>query len=149
MTTGAQAAALLDGFQVTPAVPPPVPPIATPAATATPAPTCVDRTAPVARISSARVKKHKLQLRGRATDAGCGGGVARVEVAISRKAGSKCRFIGAGGRRSCAKPVFIKAAGTTTWSLTVKLPRGSYTLQFRARDRAGNLQRPITKRVKA
>ena len=158
VTTGPVAAVLLDGFEITPSssspshTPTPTPtPIATPAATSTPAPpvVCADRTPPVASISSARVKKRKLRLRGRASDPGCGGGVARVEVAISRKAGSKCRFIGASGRRSCAKPVFLKAKGTTTWSLTIKLPRGSYTLQLRARDRAGNLQRAVTKRVKA
>jgi hypothetical protein len=150
VTTGAQAAVLLGGFEVTPAVAPAPTPIATPAATVTPAsPVCTDRTAPVARFTSARVKKHTLQLSGRATDAGCGGAVARVEVAIARKVGKKCRFVGAGGRRSCAKPVFLKAKGTTRWSLTVKLPRGSYALQLRARDRAGNLQRAITKRVRA
>jgi hypothetical protein len=148
VTTGAQSAVLLDGFEITPAAPPAVTPVPTVVTASPPAP-CTDRTAPVARISSARVKKRKLQLRGRASDAGCGGGVARVEVAISRKAGKKCRFIGAAGSRSCAKPVFLKAKGTTSWSLTVKLPRGGYTVQVRARDRAGNLQRAITKRVKA
>ncbi len=151
VTTGAQAAVLLDGFEITPAPPAAATPIATPAATSTPtpAPPCSDHTAPKATFSSARVKQRKLLLRGRASDAGCGGAVARVEVAISRKAGTKCRFVGASGRRSCAKPVFLKAKGTTSWSLTVKLPRGSYTVQLRARDRAGNLQRAVTKRVKA
>jgi hypothetical protein len=146
VTTGTQAAVLLAGFEITPAPAP----IVTPAATVTPAPPgCTDRTPPAASLSSARVKKHKLSLRGRARDAGCGGAVARVEVAISRKAGKKCRFVGASGRRSCAKPFFLKANGTTTWSLTVKLPPGRYTIQLRARDRASNLQRAITKRVKA
>jgi hypothetical protein len=146
VTTGTQAAVLLAGFEITAAPGP----IATPAATVTPAPPgCTDRTPPVASFASVRVKKHKLALRGRANDAGCGGAVARVEVAISRKAGKQCRFLGASGRRSCAKPFFLKANGTATWSLTVKLPPGRYTLQLRARDRAGNLQRAVTKRVKA
>jgi len=152
VTTGPVAAVLLDGFEVTPAVPPAATPIATPAATAAPAPpapACVDRTPPVARISSARVKRHKLQLRGRASDTGCGGALARVEIAISRKDGKKCRFVGAAGRRPCAQPVFLRATGTASWSLAVKLPRGSYTVQLRARDRAGNVQRAVTRRVKA
>jgi hypothetical protein len=149
VTTGAQAAALLDGFEVTPAVPPPTATPVTPPPAPAPPPVCADRTPPVASFSGARVKKHRLQLRGRASDAGCGAGVARVEVAISRKAGRKCRFIGASGRRSCAKPVFLKAKGTTAWSLAVKLPRGSYAILLRARDRAGNLGRATTRHVKA
>jgi hypothetical protein len=152
VTTGPVVAVLLDGFEITPAAQPAATPVATPSATpapAPPAPACLDRTPPVARFSSARVKKHRLQLRGRASDAGCGGAVARVEVAISRKAGRKCRFIGAAGKRSCSKPAFLRAKGTATWSLAVKLPRGSYTLQLRARDRAGNVQRAVTKRVRA
>jgi hypothetical protein len=74
------------------------------------------------------------------------GRVARVEVAISRKAGKRCRFVAASGKltsaRSCAKPVWLKAKGTTRWSLTTKraLPRGTYTIQVRSRDAAGNRQ---------
>ena len=73
--------------------------------------------------------------------------VARVEVAISRKAGKKkCRFVQANGKltkaRSCKKPVFVRAKGTNRWSLSLKrkLPRGKYTIQVRARDAAGNRQ---------
>ena len=35
--------------------------------------------------------------------------------------------------------MWLKAKGTARWSLKVKLPRGTYTLLLRARDRAGNL----------
>ncbi len=155
VATGTAGAVLLDGFEITPA-PPPVPAPA-PAPTVAPAPTpvaaCVDRTPPVASFSSLKASKRKLRIRGRASDGGCGGAVARVELAISRKAGSKCRFASANGKltraRRCSQAVFLKAAGTAAWSLSLKLPRGSYTVQLRARDRAGNLQRAIARRVRA
>jgi hypothetical protein len=42
--------------------------------------------------------------------------------------------------RKCSKAVFLKAKGTTSWSLSVKrkLPRGRYTILVRATDAAGN-----------
>jgi hypothetical protein len=133
VTTGVQDATLLDGFEVTPAKARPIP--------------CTDRTAPSAAFASTRARKRKLRLRGGATDAGCAASaVARVEVAISRKAGRKCRFVTRSGKlsraRACAKPVWLKATGTTRWSLNTKrrLPRGRYTLRVRARDLAGNVQ---------
>ena len=101
----------------------------------------------------------RLHLRGRASDTGCvaavsvAGRVVRVEVAISLAAGRKCRFVTASGAltraRSCAKPVWLKAKGTTAWSLTTKrrLPRGTYAVQVRARDAAGNRQARATKRT--
>jgi hypothetical protein len=104
-------------------------------------------------------KHGTLRLRGRASDQGCAavisvtGAVARVEVAISRTAGKRCRFVAATGKltsaRSCAKPVWLKAKGTTTWSLSTKrrLPRGTYTIQVRARDAAGNRQAGAAKRT--
>jgi hypothetical protein len=54
--------------------------------------------------------------------------------------------VGANGRltaaRRCSQPVWLKATGTTRWSLTTKraLPRGTYTIRVRALDRAGNRQ---------
>src|SRR4029079_12178459 len=101
----------------------------------------------------------KLKLRGHASDDGCtatisvAGEVARVEVAISRKAGKKCRFVASSGKlgspRKCSKPVFLKAKGTTTWSLSLKrkLPHAKYTILLRARDAAGNLQATAAKRT--
>jgi hypothetical protein len=152
VTTGAVSAALLDGFEITPAAQAPA---ATPTAAPlpVPAPACVDRTPPTASFSSLKANKQRLRIGGRATDAGCAGAVVRVELAIARKAGSKCRFVGANGKltraRRCSQPVFLKAAGTAAWSLSVKLPRGAYTVQLRARDRAGNVQRAVSRRVKA
>jgi hypothetical protein len=103
-------------------------------------------------------KKGKLRLRGRAGDQGCvadisvAGKVARVEVAISRKAGKgRCRFVTRSGKltsaRKCSKPVFLKATGTTRWSLSTKLKPGKYTILVRARDAAGNLQAKPAKRT--
>jgi hypothetical protein len=100
----------------------------------------------------------RLRLSGRAGDAGCGAAVARVEVSISRAAGrGECRFVDARGRltraRSCARPVRLRATGTASWRLATKrkLPRGSYAIQVRAVDAAGNVQaRPArrTQRVR-
>jgi hypothetical protein len=126
--------------------------------------TCSDRTRPSASFlkgkQGVRAKRGRLRLRGRAGDTGCvaaisvKGGVARVEVAIARKAGRrKCRFVARSGKlapaRSCAKPLWLKAKGTTRWSLSTKrrLPRGAYTIQLRARDVAGNRQAKAVKRT--
>jgi matrixin len=159
VTTAAQNAALLDGFEVT-AVPgatgsTPGPAVGAASSSAAPS-TCSDRARPSASLLKGKqgvaAKRGKLGLHGRASDPGCmaaisvTGRVARVEVAISRKAGKRCRFVAASGKltsaRSCAKPVWLKAKGTTRWSLTTKraLPRGTYTIQVRSRDAAGNRQ---------
>ena len=154
VTTGAQDAALLDGFEITPAAATAQP---TPTASAGgggqpgggsgPPATCADRTAPRATIGQARAKQRRLHLRGRATDTGCAGRVTRVEVAISRAAGGRrCRFVSRGGRltpaRRCSKPVWLKAKGTARWRLDLarRLPRGTYALRARAGDAAGNRQ---------
>jgi Carboxypeptidase regulatory-like domain len=163
VTTGAQDAALLDGFEVT----------AVPRAATGPAPsggsassarsTCSDRSRPIAALLKGKkgvsAKRGKLVLHGRASDTGCvaaisvAGKVARVEVAISRAAGRKCRFVTAAGgltkARNCSKPVWLKAKGTRMWTFTTKrrLPRGSYTIQVRARDVAGNRQAKVAKRA--
>jgi sulfur carrier protein ThiS len=144
VTTGVQDAALLDGFEVTPRKS---------GGGGHPA-TCTDHTDPAASLASARAKKRKLRVRGHARDTGCGNSaVARVELAISSKAGRRCRFVTRSGaltrKRGCSRPLFLAAHGTTTWSLTTKrkLPRGSYTIRVRARDAAGNVQAPPAKRT--
>ena len=75
-------------------------------------------------------------------------------MAISRAASRKrCRFVAAAGTltsaRSCSKQVWLKAKGTTRWSLILKrrLPRGTYKIQVRARDAAGNRQAAVAKRT--
>ena len=154
VATGAESAALLDGFEVKAVLqgggnPPPT--------------TCSDQARPRSSLlkgkKGAALKHHKLKLRGHASDDGCtaaisvAGKVARVEVAISRKAGKKCRFVASSGKlgsaRKCSKPVFLKAKGTTTWNLGLKrkLPHAKYTILVRARDAAGNLQATAVKRT--
>lgn len=176
VTTGGENAALLDGFEVTEAAATPTPtpggggPGATATATATatapPGGTpCTDVTAPRAGLRKGargvRVKRRRLRLRGTASDTGCSatysvpGALRRVEVAISRKAGRKCRSVKASGkltkRRGCGKRVWLKAKGTSSWSLKLKrrLPRGRYTIRVRARDRAGNVQgKPAVRKLR-
>ncbi|MEA2135540.1 MAG: hypothetical protein QOC68_3449 [Solirubrobacteraceae bacterium] len=175
VTTGAEDAALLNGFEVKPAAPVVTTPTPTPTptgpATGPGGPsgsgspgTCSDRSRPSVSFlrgkQGVRAKRGSLRVRGSASDAGCAavisvtGGVARVEVAISRKAGrNRCRFVARNGRltgaRSCSKPVWLRAKGTTSWTLSTKrrLPRGTYTIQLRARDAAGNRQAKAVKRV--
>jgi hypothetical protein len=166
VTTAAQNAALLDGFEVraVPGATASTPAPAAGAASSSAAPsTCSDRSRPSAALlkgkQGARAKRGRLSLHGRASDRGCvaaisvTGRVARVEVAISRKAGKRCRFVAASGKltsaRSCSKPVWLKAKGTTQWSLTTKraLPHGAYTIQVRARDAAGNRQAKAVRRT--
>ena len=154
VTTRAEQAALLDGFEVLPAAVQ-APPAAPPAPGSPPgSATCTDRTPPSATLRRVTVSRGRLRVSGRARDAGCGAAVARVEVAISRAAKRrKCRFVDARGRltqaRSCARPVLLKATGTASWSLATKrkLPRGTYAIQARAVDAAGNVQARPAKRT--
>ncbi|HET8754897.1 MAG TPA: hypothetical protein VFM58_02750, partial [Solirubrobacteraceae bacterium] len=145
--TGVQSAGLLDGFEITPARAKPG------GGGGQPAP-CTDQTAPHASVTSARAKKRRLRVRGRATDTGCAAStVARVELAIARKTHHRCRYVKRSGRltarRACSRSLFLAAHGTTSWRLTAKrkLPRGTYTIRVRARDGAGNLQRRAAKRT--
>jgi hypothetical protein len=175
VTTGAQDAALLDGFDVRPApavaatpTPSPTPAGTTPGGGGPPGSgppgTCADHARPRAAFlpgkQGVRAKRGRLRLRGRASDAGCvaaisvAGAVARVEVAISRAASRhRCRFVARNGRltgpRRCSKPVWLTAKGTTRWSLSTgrRLPPATYTIQVRARDTAGNRQAKASKRT--
>lgn len=111
---------------------------------------CVDQTAPVSRFSSRarRVRSgRRLVLRGTARDRGCAG-VRRVQVAIARKAGRRCRHLQPGGRfarraTSCARTRYLTAKGTSRWSFTTRraLPAGSYQVWVRAVDRKRNTER--------
>ena len=133
VTTGAETAALLDGFAITarPAGPTPTP---TPSPTPTPPPGGGPPPACTARVSVAKVRvtHRKLSVRGSAS---C---LARVEVAISRAAAHhRCRFVTKLGRlgkpRRCSKPVFVAARGVASWRLATKaLPPGRYRIRVRS-----------------
>jgi hypothetical protein len=81
------------------------------------------------------------------------GTVARVEVAIARKSGRKCRYLSSRGRlgrsRSCGKNDWLRArlgrqrAGKVPWTYRTKarLPRGVYELRVRAIDRFGTVEK--------
>lgn len=113
---------------------------------------CSDTYAPVARFAdhdAVQVSDHGLELRGSASDRGCG--VARVTLAVSRHLGDhRCQYMRPNGTlepvSKCSQPDWIPATGTRHWKLTVEraLPEGTYTAHVRAVDRAGNYE-PFTR----
>jgi len=124
-------------------------------------PLCADGTPPRSVLSRKRssLRASRILLRGTSSDRGCragaavrkrAGAVRKVSVAVARKAGTRCRFLsrrGTLGRaRSCAKPVYLRAKGTTRWSLSLKgrFVAGPYRVSVRARDTAGNSERVKT-----
>ena len=92
-----------------------------------------------------RLTSRGIRLRGIALARG-GCRVRRVEVAVARRTGKKCRFLRAdgrfGARRSCSKPQFLRATGTTKWrfAISLRLPRGRYAVYSRAADTAGTVE---------
>jgi hypothetical protein len=77
-------------------------------------------------------------------------GVQVVRVAIARKAGAKCRWLHSSGRlsapSSCTSPRFMRAKGTTRWTLRVKIRgRGNWRVLSRA-EQAGGLKESLTSR---
>lgn len=118
---------------------------------AVPNATCRDVTRPALAVvrGAGRLVRRERRLTGRATDRACGlkGTVRRVEVALQRRVGKRCRSVGtavrAGKRRSCARLTWVRARGAAAWSLTYRraLPTGRYVLRVRARDAAGNQSR--------
>jgi hypothetical protein len=104
---------------------------------------------PKATVTSAKVAKGRLVLRGTAKDAGCSaaqGKVTAVQVTLARRAGKACRFVTASGTLgkavACDAPVALVAKVSRTWSIAFahKLPKGSYALIARAVDSHGTLQ---------
>ena len=69
-------------------------------------------------------------------------GVDEVRVAVARVAHGRCRWLGSKGRlsgaTSCSKPRFMRAKGTTRWTLRVKIRgRGSWRAVSRAVQKGG------------
>lgn len=69
-------------------------------------------------------------------------GVARVDVALSRVKGSRCQWWSKRAGRfvtgSCAKPLWIRATGTSRWQVSVlrkSLAGGKYSIRSRATQR--------------
>jgi hypothetical protein len=128
-------------------------PVITPAGPGTTA-SCADRRAPSARLGKAKLTRKGVTVRGTARDTGCGK-VANVAVAVAKVQGKKCRFLSSLKRftpaRSCRKPVFLTAKGTTRWSYALKtrLGKGRYLVMARATDTAGNRSRLVRKAAKA
>jgi hypothetical protein len=110
---------------------------------------CVDRRKPFGRFTRSRthVTRRRVSARGRAADRGCAG-LGAVLVSMSKPRAHRCRFVRTNGRltrrRSCSRPVLLRATGRRAWRLTLRtrLPRGSYRMQVRAVDRLGNKGRP-------
>ena len=102
---------------------------------------------PAASITSNKLaarKARKRVVRGTASDDHA---VAKVEVAVVKKARGRCRSMRASGRfgraRSCAAPpAFLAAKGTGKWSFKAKrrLKRGNYFAIARATDDKGQVQ---------
>jgi len=110
--------------------------------------------------SSLKGSRRALRVAGRAIDLECKGQrtrgrVKQVQVAVSRKAGTRCRFMTRSGRlsrpRSCRKPVFVKArlgrvrSGKVPWTLRkrARLSAGRYTMRARAFDTRGNVEKLV------
>ena len=114
---------------------------------------CDDRTKPASRWKG-RLSRRGVTVRGTARDAGCDGTIKRVMVAVARERGRKCSFLNGRGKvgkaRSCRKPRYVTAKGTSSFSLRIKgrLLPARYRIAVRAVDGAGNLEKLRYSRVK-
>jgi hypothetical protein len=103
----------------------------------------ITTTARIVQVAdSAITAASRRSVRGRATGARGGGlskkhrQVSRVEVSITR-AGKRCAWVqrsGAVKRRSCSRPVWLRATGKGAWRLALRkaLPRGRWVIRSRA-----------------
>ena len=87
---------------------------------------------------SARASGRGFRIGGESSNHGCTGHVTRIDVAIAKVSGKRCRFLGHSrrfGRLTACKPrSFLTGHGTTHWSYSprVRLTRGVYLVWFRA-----------------
>jgi len=78
-------------------------------------------------------------------------GVHDVRVAVARKSGGRCRWLGSNGRlgssTSCSKPRFMRAKGAARWSLKVRVRgRGSWRVLSRAVQSGGTVETLTSKK---
>jgi hypothetical protein len=131
-------------FTSAPALGPPAPPAPPPAS---------DRIAPIVKFDLRRgLDLRRKLLRGEVRDRS---GVRRVDVALGRRGGKRCRWWSRpkkrlGAPRSCTRPVFARAkvtrsAGKIRWVVTLgaRPPAGRYRVAIRATDGKGNIRRVI------
>jgi len=115
---------------------------------------CTDSIKPTSGFGpkAARDAAKTKVLRGSADDRGCG--VALVTISIMRVNGKRCQPVTRTGKLGhsgkCTSTRFVVASGTTRWQLALpkKLPKGTYLIQTRAIDLAGNVQALHTRRLK-
>ena len=121
-----------------------------------PAPGCSDRRAPVTRVRSARVRGRRLRIDGRSRDRTCpeeaalaARRIARVFVAVRRRAGGRCRFASERGRlttpRPCRRARWLEPDGAARWRLSLpagRLAAGRYAVVVQSVDVRGNVERP-------
>jgi hypothetical protein len=106
---------------------------------------CRDKLTPRSTISRRALHKSRrgISARGHSRDRGCAG-LRRVDVSIAKLVGKKCRFLTRNGkltrRRSCRKPLQLRARGLKGWSIHVngRIAPGRYRLIVRAVDRKGH-----------
>ncbi|TMK63136.1 MAG: hypothetical protein E6G53_12090 [Actinobacteria bacterium] len=101
---------------------------------------CVGSSSLRTRIRHVHVADGHLTIRGTARDLGCAVGIRRVEVAVAKHVGRhRCRFASSDGTLGpavkCSHRHFVRARGTSSWSLALpgELRRGHYVLWARAR----------------
>ena len=115
---------------------------------------CVDHARPASGFTrrAARRAAHRRILRGSASDLGCG--LDRVQIAVARRQGGKCRSLTSrhrlGRRASCSRRTWLPVRGAARWSfrLPKRLPHGAYVIRTRATDLAGNRELPRRHRIR-
>jgi hypothetical protein len=129
---------------------------ATTPANAPPPPTaaCAGRTVPSVRARRPVRRAGRVVVTGRAVPGACGGRIARVDVAVARVIGRRCRFVGRGGAlgapRACraSGAPQLRARGTAAWVFRSRrrLPAGRYRVFVQATDGFGNTSRARSSR---
>ena len=107
---------------------------------------CTGRMAPSVSARRPVRRAGRVVVAGRALAASCGGRVAKVEVAVARKVGKRCRFVTPSGVLGAPKACSLRGApvlmarGTTSWTVRTRrrVPAGRYVAFVRATDAFGN-----------